>query len=816
VTALSSAVLLAAFSPSMLQDGESPGDEILLRELRARGLNQLFDAYSRRRLGDEKLDPAAREAAAVELATTTSRNASMENSTEARRSGWAESDALMEPWLRAEEGVEPANFEFRLQHANMIRERGETAVELLKAVPSNKELAEDALSQAQKAAGLLSKLHLDVRRRDNQLAGGDPKKSTQIKILDNRVSFHAALAWLAVVTAAPPGDVKTKAAQEADQRLKFFANRFERDPQTMEAFLARGRLYKETERFDEAMQVVGTFELHPLAPPFTQRATLLAAQILLAQNKPSEALARLDVPENKRLGNSGEWSLTLFEAMLRGSRRDITAPPTRRKEAIDLLASLEKKFGGYWKTRGQQVLAKYGDEEIVGDDPSLLALVATLRRDGKEYDAATSMFDRAARLERAANQPERAARMSLSAANTVSEKGDAAGAAKRYLELAKELDQAPLAADALLGAAGALHKTALAGDAKSRTDYRNSLDRLLALPSADAALKHEAAWLRGRLAETEKQPQQAIERYREIPTGHQRAGAALAALAALHHDHLLGAPGKSAGDQAIAAAIEDLETRLKALPAGAKERAIGSWVLARLLAEHRPDRLAEAAKLVESAVVAEPNFPVAENRVWQTLLGWQIRLGDIEGVKATVARGFPNDPKGLAESLLRMSAIEEGAPQKEAATRAEAAQHAVDLWLAKSDQLPERTRAGLKLLSAQALAARRDYAAAVRVLRQVREESPRDPRAPKVLGRVLFLAGEFRESLAEWNALIGGLPRGQEEWLNAVAEAVRCQLELGERGLASELLKTIDTAYKGKGSEGVRRRFDELRKQAER
>jgi hypothetical protein len=813
-------LLLITFALGFQSGDDVAGDEILLKELRARGLTELTEAHSRRRLSNPKLDPAAREAAAIELAAATSRRASTETDATARRAGWKEADSILEPWLRAAEGNEPEKFEFRLRHALLIRDRAETAVDLLKAVPNDKDLAEDARDQARQAADLLTKLADEVRRRMNQSVGGDPKKFDRLANLDIRVDFHAGIAWMIAATATPAGAAKTSAAEEADKRLRTYTRTFSILALNMESILALGKLYKEMERYDEGLQVLSVFEVHPEAPaPYPQRAELLAAQIMLAQNKPAAALAKLNVPENKRVPNSGEWEVTLFEAMLRGSRTDIGAPKERRDEAINLLASLEKKFGGYWKVRGEQVLAKFGDPSVIGDDAGLLARVASLRRERKEFAAAIDMFDRAAELERASGATEKAARVAVSAAATVLEKGDAAGAAQRFQKIAEELGPAPLAADAYLGAARALYPASQAGDAKARVAYRAVLDQLLALPKPEPAIKNEAAWLRARLADAEKDVPAAVRYYREIPADHARAAAALGALASAYYEMLLGEKGKFAGERTVAAAVEDLESRLKAItdvaPEAAKNRAIAAWVLARMIAEHQPERLSEAVRLAETTVIVEPSFPKPQNRVWELLLAWKLRLGDGKGAAATAAQGFSTDPNRLANTLLSLSPLEDGISVPEAAARTEAGEAAVAMWLAK-DQLPDRTRTSFKLLSGQVLAAKKDYADAVRLLRQLREESPRDPRIARVLGAVLFRAGEYRESLQEWNNLVVGLQQGREEWLAAVVEACRCHLELGDRAAATNLLKIVETNHRGKGSEGVRAKLAEIKKRVER
>jgi tetratricopeptide (TPR) repeat protein len=800
---------------------QADSDDALLRQLRARGLSELTEAYSKKRLANRDLEPAEREAAAIELANATSQRASTEMDPAARRAGWAEADAVIEPFLRAATGNDAEAFEFRYRHALMIRDRAETVVELLKAVPNDEDLIADAREQAERAESLLIKLAEEVRRRMNQSAGGDPKKFERLANLDIRVDFNAGVASVIRVMQAPSGPVRTQSAERAETRLRNYTRSFSILALNMESYLWLGKLFKELERYEEAAQIVAVFEVHPEAPPpYPQRAELLAAQILLAQDKSSAALAKLNVPENKRVPNSGEWDVALFEAMLRSSRPDVAAPKGRRDEAIELLSGLETKYGGYWKARGEQVLAKYGDPDVIGDNPKLLARVASLRRERKELDAAVKMFDQAAQLERAANDPDATARSLLAAAGTVLDQGNAAAAAERYRKIAEEFAQSPLAADAWLGAARALFPAVQSGDANAKAAYQTALDRLLGISNAAPSLRHEANWLRGRLAADDKDYATATARLREIPAEHPRAPAALGALAGVHYASLLGGKERLAGGQTVAAAVEDLESRLKALPPGdpgvAGHRAIAAWVLARLIADYQPERLRDAVHVALNQVVVEPSFPQGPNRVWQTILEWQLRLGDVNGAVASIDRGFKDDAKGLASVLLTLSPLDEGLSDPEIKTRAAVAQHAVDVWLGKSDPLPDQLRASFKLISGHALAARKEYPDAVRLLRQLREESPRDVRAAKALGRVYFLAGEYRESLNEWSALVRGVRPGHEEWLNAVAESARCHLELGDRASASQLLKLVETNHQDKGSNAVRRKLVDVRKKAER
>ena len=208
------------------------------------------------------------------------------------------------------------------------------------------------------------------------------------------------------------------------------------------------------ERFDESLQVLSIFEIHPEAPyPFPQRADLLAAQVLWLKTS-RRRVVKLNVPRDKQLRNSGEWDVTRFEAMLRGARKDMRRPAVK-DEAIELLASLEKKYGGYWKARGEQVLARFGDPDVIGDDPRLLDWSRRFAVIGRN----SILRSRCSIGPRNWNRP---TARGFGRENAIfggvnhSGKGDADAAAQRFLKIADQLGTSPLAADALLGAARAL------------------------------------------------------------------------------------------------------------------------------------------------------------------------------------------------------------------------------------------------------------------------------------------------------------------------------------------------------------------------
>ena len=120
----------------------------------------------------------------MELAVATSRRGSTETNVGPRRAAWAEADSIIEPFIRAADEKDPRHLRSDFNHALMIRDRAETVVELLKAIPNDSQLVEDARTQARLATELLSTLAGDVRHRSNQAAGGDPKKSARLADLD--------------------------------------------------------------------------------------------------------------------------------------------------------------------------------------------------------------------------------------------------------------------------------------------------------------------------------------------------------------------------------------------------------------------------------------------------------------------------------------------------------------------------------------------------------------------------------------------------------------------------------------------------------
>jgi tetratricopeptide (TPR) repeat protein len=797
------------------------GDEQLQQELRARGLNQLLEAMARQRLEDRSLSPSQRADAAFDLASSISRRANRALSRETRKQGWDEADTVLKPYLQAAIAQDPSTFEFRFQCIMMLGERAETLNELTKVLPNDTPLAEDAKFWARKSAESLGQLNAEVRRRHNQTVGGKPEITTALADLDNRSAVQAGLAYLTIVLAEPEGAERSEAALEAEKRLKEYSKDFFAHPLKMNAVLGLGRLYRALGRTEEALQTVAVFDVHPEVPPqFRARAQLLTSQLLLELNRTSEALQRLNVPQERRLPG-GEWSLALFEALLRASQPDIRGPELRRDEALTLLDNLEKNHGTYWKIRGEQVLAKYGNPAVMGDNPALLRYVADLRRQRKEWDAAIALYDRAAALEQKSGATEKAMRLWLSAAATVSDKGDKDQAVERFFKVA-ELDRTvPVAADAFLGAAGAIFPKYQKGDATAQQQYRRALESALSIPSIQPHSRGEVLWLRGRLNETEKRVDDAWNDYRQISPDHPRFAAAFGALAVLLHDSLIAGNSPEIGEPIIERAIADLEQRLPQLKAqdaeATRSRVLGRWVLANLLAERKSERIAEAIKLVQEGVLAEPAGAFLQRDAFRKLIRWHLRNGDAPAALLLIQKLYSvNDTVPLLRELSQYSPLDDDLSDKEIKSRAEVLDAISSQMLSQNDRLDERSRRQLNLLLGLAYSAKGDHFSAHRILRQLRQEFPRDPAIAQAFAQSLFRSGDYRESAREWNALYASGPRiGKEAWLNIAVHYCRCLIKLDEKDRVRSILDHIQKNHRGAGSSMVQAKLAQLRQQVE-
>ncbi|HVJ82470.1 MAG TPA: hypothetical protein VNC50_15485, partial [Planctomycetia bacterium] len=430
--------LLFAFASCAFHAGAPADndDEALLSALRERGLDRLSEILCKRQLADPSLPASQRAPLAIGLAEMISRRACGERAAADRRRGFAEADALVESVLAKLDRLDVAAYRLRLRQWRIVLERGETLGDLAKAATEDGELRRDAAEQSKRAASEISLLAEEIRRRTNEMVGA--RGFTPLQKFDPEVRLAAGLAW-SVAAPALEGAERDAAVESGEKFLKEFTRNFVAHPPTLEATLALAELYRLGKRYDEAFPLVDEFTRHlEITGAFRQRADLLAGRILLDQDRVELALGKLDVPPKNRLPGA-EWELALFEALLRASKPEYNAPKERQDRALKLLEEIESKRGGYWRIRGEQALAKYGEGELLKENPSALRRAANVQRAGKEYAKAIELLDRAVAAASKQKSDDLEMQLRIDAAGAAMEKGDYSDSGRRYLAAAERV-----------------------------------------------------------------------------------------------------------------------------------------------------------------------------------------------------------------------------------------------------------------------------------------------------------------------------------------------------------------------------------------
>ncbi len=776
---------------------EDPGERRLLDALRERGLEQLSGALVRKRLEDPGLTAAARAEMAFDLAAAAGELGNRQLDAAARRAAWRQADQLLQPFLANGPEDEVARYEFRLRWGVLIRERGRVARELGKALPADAELAADAAANAETAARALGQLAKTLKQRLEQIVGGKNERFVRLGALSLRADLEAGTAWALFVAARTDPAERATAAIELDNLLGPYAREYSPDPGTLEAFLQLADAYRVLGRFAEARKKLAVFDDHPEAPADRKlRAGLLMARTDLDAGDVAAALRRLDLPADKHPKPSAEWRCLLFEALLRSPAG--AGGRDRQEEAMALLDLVERTESKYWQLRCENVLKEHGSPAAIGANPTALRRLARLRRDAKDWSEAFAQYDRASARAEAAGQPELAGRIALEAAEAAEAQGNPAEAGRRRLAAAAWLAGTPLQTDAWLRGAEALLRGA-GKDPAARTAAAKALDAALADKNLPDARRHEAAWIRGNLAERSNDTAAALRSYAAIPPGHPRYAAASDAWATLSFNAWCADGGTPAPAHLLPAALAECVERAERLagdaaPTAARARAVLQWLRCRLLARGDPGRIAEALRLAASEVLPNPALPASlRTGVDRQCLDWQLTLGDAAAARAAAAAWATRDAAGAVAFLLTRSPLEPDLAAPVRAARAAAAAAGADAPAGTELRLERR------LLRAEAAAAGNRGAEARRLLKELRDEAPRDLRVAAALARVKEQAGDLAGAQADWDLMSRGLRRGTAAWLDAVAENARLLLRLNRK---AEAKKLVDFAVQGYGTAG--------------
>src|SRR5262249_5315059 len=129
--------------------------------------------------------------------------------------------------------------------------------------------------------------------------------------------------WATLAQLEPEGDERATAIASAEKHLKEFVKDFSTADVFLEARLTLAELYLVSGRIADGLAVIAPFESENGIPePVRRRGELARAKLELAADRVEAAVQRLDVAEDKRT-EGPEWPLALFEALLRGSQKEL-------------------------------------------------------------------------------------------------------------------------------------------------------------------------------------------------------------------------------------------------------------------------------------------------------------------------------------------------------------------------------------------------------------------------------------------------------------------------------------------------------------
>ena len=797
----------------------------LLEALRARKLDRLLETHAARLLRTPDLDSALAASLTLELTRILSRRGAESADDGKREALWNRADRLFADFSATnhDDGKIPL---YRYRFAGQLLQRAQRMSDLAQLTPENPAPKTSSTQAARHAVKLLDQVNqtlereLDQRDRDGK-ANRNGLRADQLASLATATEFRLGAAWLAVARAETDEALRDEAIHRSEQLLERYSGRFSNLPIVLESHLALAELYRIAEEPDEAIAVLRRLENPETPPAVLRRSHLLLGSLLLDSGQVADALALLDVPREQRTPGA-MWELRLFEALLRSAadRREEEPDEADRvqRRALTLLDSLERDYGSYWSRRGERTLLEYADLASLGADPSFTRRLANLFRGRKKYPQALESYDRVLRIALDRNDGALAAEMAYAGGAVAYEMGDFPQAAARLEKVAEQHPGDPLAPRAMLMAASALaRQNAATGEEALLERYRRLLNEQLRRYGEDVATASEAHWMLAELADRTQDLDEATRHYRAVPASSPRYAASLQAVANIYHDRLvLGSENAEAAR--IEQAIEHLESALdapsgpwSAVPVGARAIGLARFVLARLLMTTAIGRDDDAVALLRDHVVGDPALSAElRNRGWQTLLETHLRRGEVDPACAVVRAGFGDDARPLLAVLTALDPEDHALDETARALQVAVIQAACERLFPEAQTLSPADRTNLRLLQARAFSAADEHETAQRLLRQLRAEAPKDPRILMSLAANLRRQRKFRDSLRIWERLLKGLRRGSSAWLQAMANAIACHIDLGDRDAARKLLDATRTLYPRLDDPRLREKFAQL------
>lgn len=799
-----------------------------LNALNARELFQLLEVQYRGLLETSDLEVSERSRLTLEYAGLLSDRAARTTDAAAREQAWRQADEAVTKFLAGATGSGQAELA-RFRWAGQVIGRAQRLNDLALTMPEDQSLKAAALAWARQAIQILTEtersLDTEFARRDpKSRPGPDDLKWSQLVGLGGATRFRQGEAFLVLAQSTADEREKSEALARAKTLLAGAARADPPSAATVEARLALAEVYRLSGSPGDAIRLLEQPVEPALSKALARRVQLGLARLYADSEQVDKALALLEVPPNER-AEGAQWPFLTFECLLRqAAKLQAFAPDEARRKRVAALALLDKvasAYGEYWNRRGEIVIASLVTPEQAANDLPLLArLASALRRAGRIQEAIAA-YDRALALALPSSDPNQAAELTFESGLTLYKAGQFAKAAERMTQVAEKYAAHPLAPRALVFAAHSLARDPMrALDAEVTRKYRDVLEEHLKRFATDLATAPEVHWMLGELMERQREWQKAIEHYQQIPTSDRRFPDSIEALAGILHDRLIKKLDQDDPEtlRQLQRAIEFLQDLSEHPPRALTESeqgrvalALARYVLGRLLSLEVVGRTDEAIALLRDQVVGDKALkPGPKNRGRQLLLELYLQRGDATNAVAWATTGFDGQEGALASILARLDPEASGLSPVQRDARVRVIEAVAPRLMEHSSGMEDGQRKHLRLLQARALEAKGEHAAALRLFRALRAESPRDREVAFRLAQSLYRNAQYEESLKAWDQLRRGAPRGGADWLLAVYHIVCCHEQLGRRDEAQALLTTTLQLFPNLPTDDLEAKFAEV------
>jgi hypothetical protein len=483
-----------------------------------------------------------------------------------------------------------------------------------------------------------------------------------------------------------------------------------------------------------------------------------------------------------------------------------------QRRAVEQVRAIERSYDRRSLRKAEALMARSLAGTNTPQTADTLAQSAAAYYRSGRVDKALAAYDEAAKRARDQQQPERAFDLAYTAAAIEAQRNNYREALARYLALAAS-PGAPKAADAHLLAIHCAAQLAQAQSPPNLDEYDRLLREHVSTWPKSPTASQAWSWL-GRLAESRRQWQTAVEAFRHVNDGDPQFADAVEAVGRCYEAWLdelreQGQDGERLANDALAWFERVIGSPAKQSTPAARA---GTLAAARIWLKEMPSGAMPAERLLRDALHDE-RAPDAWKAAARRLL-----------VPALAAQGKEKEADELVEQLPRASAADLLAllaVLREVGRRADAdpGRKLAKIELAAQDDLLSRRgeldAAALRAVTrdrAITLAALGRRPEALDQLRSLAQASPRDGETQEALARLLSSgdAADLQAAIAKWREVAARSRPGTPRWFRAHYELARTQLRAGQPADAEATIGAVTARYPDFGGAGTKSQFARL------